>query len=340
MKSNTIISISTGTFLKAVLIIVALWFLWYIHQIVLIFFVSLLLAALIDPFAEWFAKRHIPRGLSVLIVYTFLITVIALIVVGIIPIITDQYNQFTSNISVFSKGISNTFNSIEAFSSQHGLIQDIPSSLETLGDSATKSIGSFFTTVKDFFGGAATVIIILVLTFYMVAEGEKMQKYFKSLAPVEYQPYLSEMAKKMQTKIGAWMRAQLLLGFIVGLTSFIGLQLLGVRYALILAILAGLFELIPYVGPIFSAIPAAIVALAQAPILALAVIALYIIIQQLENNILVPKIMQKVTGLNPVISIMALLIGVKIGGIFGAIFAIPVAILIVVFLEDVFKEYT
>ncbi len=339
MKTNTVISISTGTFLKAVLIIFALAFLWYIRNIVAIFFVSMLLAALIDPFADWFAKRHIPRALAVMIVYLVLFAFLTVIAVVIVPIISEQFVQLTANLSTFSKDFENTFAQIQSFSAQHGFSQNVSSSLQSFRDGFSQSIGSVFSTVKGIFGGLATLIIILVLTFYMVAEGEKMQKYFKSLAPVAYQPYVAEIMKKIQLKIGAWLRGQLLLGFIIGLASFIVLSFLGVRYALLLAIIAGFCEMIPYIGPIFSAVPAAIIAFAQAPILALMVIVCYLVIQQIENHLLVPKIMQKVTGLNPIVSIVALLVGVQIGGLLGAFFAIPLATMMMVVIDDTFKAY-
>lgn len=338
MKTSSTINISTGTFLKAVLIAVGLWFFWYVRDVVIIFLVSLLLASLIDPFADWFSKRNIPRALSVVIVYVVLIGVLAVISVGLIPIIVDQFGQLTSNLSGYSKNVTETISRFQTFSVQHGFQQNLEESLSSLQKGISESFGSVFTTVKGIFGGLATLFIILVLTFYMVAEGDKMQKYFKSLAPAEYQPFLADLMKKMQIKIGAWLRGQLILGVVVGLSVYIGLLIIGVKYALLLGLIAGLFEIVPYVGPIFSTIPAAIIGFAHSPITGIAVLLLFWIVQQLENHILVPNIMQKVTGLNPVVSIIALLVGIKVGGIIGAIFAIPIATIISVVLEDIFKD--
>ena len=338
MKSNHQVTISTGTFIKAALIVLLMGFLWYIHEIVIIFFASLLLAALIEPFADWFSKKNIPRALSVLIVYVVLLTVVILVFLGLTPIITEQFAQVTSNANSFSVEIEQTFAKLQTFSVQHGLSQDISKTIQGIEGAISQTSQSLFSTVKGFFGGLVTGLVILVLTFYMVAEGEKMQRYFKSLAPVEYQPYLSELMKKMQIKIGAWLRGQLFLGFVIGLVSYIGLSLLNVRYALLLAVIAGLFEMVPYVGPIFSAIPAVMIAFTQSPTLGLIVLGLYVIIQKIENHLLVPKVMQKATGLNPIVSIIALLIGVKLGGIPGAFFAIPVAMMLTVLVEDLFVQ--
>ena len=120
----------------------------------------------------------------------------------------------------------------------------------------------------------------------------------------------------------------------------VGLLALGVKYALLLAVIAGLLEIVPYIGPTLSLITAAIVGFAHSPVIGFAVIALYLVIQQLENNLLVPKIMQKVTGLNPIVSIVALLVGVKVGGLIGAVLSIPVATMGAVILEDLFRTGT
>src|SRR3989339_705825 len=255
MQPPQSVSISTATFIKAVLIVLGLWFLWFIRDIVAIFVASILLAALIEPFASWFAARSIPRGLAVLIVYTCLLSL-------------------------------------------------------------------------------AAVFIVLVLSFYMVVDEERMRKYFRSLAPIEYQPYVAHLMKKMSRKMGEWLRGQIILGLIVGVAVYVGLTFLGVKYALVLALIAGLLEVIPYVGPIISLVPAGIIGFAQSPFVGLAVVILYLVIQQLENNVLVPKIMQKVTGLNPIISILALLVGLKAGGLAGAVLAIPLAMMGGVILED------
>lgn len=335
MHPEQTISISTGTFLKAVLIFLGLWFLWYIREIVAIFVVAIMLASLIDPFADWFEKRRIPRGLSVLIVYTLLLALASVIVIVLIPIVIEQSGALIENLSASS---ANLIDSFVQFRERHQFLENVTSGLESFQQSLTTSASSVFTTVKGFFGGLAALMIVLVLTFYMVVEENSMRRYFKTFAPAEYQPFLNQLLKKMQDRIGAWLRGQLILGLVIGLAVYVGLKLLGVPYALLLALMAGLFEIVPYVGPILSLIPAAIIGFAQSVVLGLAVVVLYLIIQQIENNVLVPKIMQKVTGLNPILSIAALLVGIKVGGVVGAILAIPLATMASVVVEDIFHD--
>jgi predicted PurR-regulated permease PerM len=147
-----------------------------------------------------------------------------------------------------------------------------------------------------------------------------------------------QLVNRMQGKIGLWIRGQLILSLIIFSLTFLGLSILGVNYALVLALIAGLTEFVPYLGPTIAAIPAIFLAFTQSPMLALFVLALYYIIQMVENHIIVPKLMQKVVGLNPVISIMVLLVGFKLAGILGAILAIPVVTIASVFLKDLFEK--
>lgn len=340
MKPPQSVSISTATFFKAVLIVLGLWFLWFIRDIVGIFVASILLAALIDPFASWFAERKIPRGLAVMIVYTLLIALTAVFVIALVPVIGEQGTQLVNNVSVYYEQAAESLGQFRQSSEGSGLAESALASLEAFQTELTKSFGSVFSTVKGVVGGVGAAFIIFVLAFYMVVEEERMSKYFKKLAPVEYRPYIAKILKKMQNKMGQWLRAQLILGLIVGIGVYIGLKVLGVEYALLLALIAGVLEIVPYLGPILSVVPAFLIGLAQSPVIGLSVLALYLFIQQIENNILVPKIMQRVTGLNPVISILALLVGLKAGGVAGAVLAIPLTMMGIVILEDLFRDVT
>jgi len=332
------ISISTGTFLKAVLVGLALAFLWFVREIAALLFVSVLLAALIDPFADWFAKRHVPRGVAVVLVYLVLGGLLTTAIIVLIPVVIDQLSQFVA--SAPTSPLIGYLGRFQAVTAHYGLQDNVHAALQSLQEGVSGSFTSIFSTISGFVRAWAALFIVLVLTFYLVVEDGAARRSFKNLAPEEYQPYLSQMLLKMQKKVGAWLRGQLLLGVIVGIAVYVGLLVLDVRYALLLACIAGLFELLPYVGPVLSVVPAAIIALGQSPLKALSVLVLYFVIQQLENHILVPKIMQKVTGLNPVVSIVALLIGVKLGGFIGAFLSIPIATMAMVILEAFFDKHS
>ena len=323
------INVSTLTFVKVVLIAVSAWFLWFVRDIVAMLFVALLLAALIDPFADWFARNKVPRSLAVIIVYAVLGMIAAAVTVLIVPILIEQVTQLFGSgpfAAVLQQGLAKV-----------RTLFDVQNFLASLLSGEVTSVTALFSQVAGFLAGFVSLFVVLVLAFYMIVEENAAKKLFRSFAPVEYQPYLAQTITKMQAKIGAWLRGQLLLGLVVGTCSFAGLAIIGVKYALLLAILAGLFEIIPYVGPTLSVIPAVIIGFVQSPMKGLAVLVLYVAIQQVENHVLVPKIMQKVTGLNPIVSIVALMIGVKLAGLAGAVLSIPVATMVAVILEDLFR---
>ena len=328
--TKQLISISTGTILKIIAIFVVLWFVWFVRDILAVIFVALLLAALIDPIADWFSKKKIPRSLAVLLVYFVLLLILAFVIFMLIPPVIEQTTALLTNFG-YSEQVAEYFDKFQTLTfGEEGVANNL--------GQLTDSLRSVFATLSGFIGGIAAMVIVLVLAFYMVVEEQAARNFFKSIAPSKYQPHLAQLFNKMQHKIGSWLRGQLILGLIVGIVAYVGLTILGVQYALVLAIMAGLFENVPYIGPVAAAIPAVILALLQDPVKGVMVAVLYILIQWLENNILVPKIMQKVTGLNPIVSIVALLVGLKIAGIIGAILAVPVATMVAVLLEDFFSE--
>jgi predicted PurR-regulated permease PerM len=186
--------------------------------------------------------------------------------------------------------------------------------------------------------GIITIITIVVLSVYLVAQEEGVKHFVKAVTPLKYRPYIVSLVDRLQEKMGEWLRGQLILMLFVGGLTYLGLWLMGVNYALILAIVAGLLEVIPIIGIPIAIIPALLISFTQNPVLALFVLILYIVIQQVENHILVPKVMQKAVGLNPVFVIIALLVGYKLGGILGVLISVPAATAISVFIKD-FYEY-
>jgi predicted PurR-regulated permease PerM len=334
-----LITVSTWTIVKVVLILIGLALLWLLKDVVAILFMALLLAALIDPFADWFAKRKIPRGISVLIVYAILLGIAALALILVIPPVVSQVQQLIGNFAQTYEAAVRSFSQFQAVSIEYGFGENFQSSLQALQQGVGKSVSEIFSTITGFFGGMAAFVVVLVLAFYMVVEEDAARRFFKNLAPEEYQPFLGTMFNKMQKRIGSWLRGQLVLGIVIGSAVYIGLLILGVPYALVLGLIAGLLEIVPYAGPMLSSIPILIIAFSVSPLKGVMALVLIIAIQQIENNVLVPKVMQKATGLNPIVSIIALLVGIKLGGLVGAILAIPVATMVAVAAEELFAAY-
>ena len=178
----------------------------------------------------------------------------------------------------------------------------------------------------------------MVITFYMTIEEDGLKKFVRSIAPIEYQPYLVQKTNRIQVKMGGWLRGQLILMFIIGSLTYVGLLILDVPYALVLAIFAGLAEFVPFLGPLIAAVPAVFFSFSDSPWKAFGVVIFYIVLQQLENQVIVPKVMQKAVGLNPIVVIIVMLIGAKVAGLVGILLAVPATTIAWIFFADIFER--
>jgi predicted PurR-regulated permease PerM len=344
---NIKVHISTKTILKVLGVFFAIYVLYLISDILLILFVSLILAALIDPFADLLQSKKIPRAIAVIIIYLVLLSIIALSIVLLTPVIANDLPLLVSNIGnfwvdlqdnhIYQRIVEGTQN-IQGTLSGYGFGEG-QGAAQVSGGRVENALSGVFSTVTGFFGGVFSVVLTLVMTFYMVVQEDPLKKILRSVVPDEYIPWCSQIMKKMRSKLGAWMRGQLILSLIIGFLVFVGLSIMGIKYAAVLGLLAALFEFVPYIGPVFAAVPALFLAFSHGGFIKLIFVGImYIIIQQLENHLLVPKVMQKAVGLNPIISIVALLAGAKLAGILGALIAIPVATALSVLLQDVLEK--
>lgn len=327
------INITTLTLFKAIAILILLYLLYLIRDILIVFFVALILASAVDPWVDWMKTKKIPRSIGILLIYLVLFAIIGIIVITIIPPIIQQIIDLTNNLPQYLDKVLSFFSKVQ---NKSGILESVKTSLGAITSSLQTAAGGIFSTVTGIFGSIFSFFLVLVLTFYMAVEENAIKKLVWSLAPSKHQPYIMQLINRMQKKIGLWLRGQLILCFVIFAMDFVGLSILHVKYALVLSLIAGLTEFIPYVGPILGAIPAVFLAFNQSPMLALFVAVLFYIVQLVENNILVPKIMEKAVGLNPIVSIAALMIGYNLAGVVGAILSIPVTTAASVFFKDMF----
>lgn len=332
------INITVFAIVKIILILILFYFLYLVREILAILFVALILASALDPWVDWMQKKHIPRVLGIIIIYLVLFLVVGTIIYLIIPPIIEQVNELAIVFPDILEKVISGFNFLRDYSADHGILEGLKKNFGTVGSNLKSFSGGVFTTVTGIFGGIFSFFLVLVMTFYMVVEENAVKKIIWSVVPKKHQVYAMQLINRMQIKVGLWLRGQLILSLIIFALTYIVLLIVGVKYALVLALIAGLTEFVPYLGPILAAIPAVFIAFTQAPMLALITAALYYVIQVVENNIIVPKLMQKVVGLNPIVSIAVLLIGFNIAGVVGAILSIPVATAVSVFLRDLFEH--
>jgi len=332
------IEISTKSIIKILIVLFLIWLLYLIRDVVVILFFAVLLVSILEPMVFSLTRRKIPKILAVLLIYLVLIAIVAFIVILLIPPIADQINQLSASFPEYWQKITEELVDLNKFFQQYGISQSIESTLKNWQFQLPESTGGIFSKVGGFVSGIFSVFVILVITFYFLVEQHATKKLLRSILPTRSLPYAYQLVNRIQQKLGLWLRAQLILGLIIFALVYICLYSLGVKYALILAIIAGLLEFIPYLGPILSGFIAVALTLFQSPIKALLVLIIYILIQAAENHIFVPQIMRRAVGLNPVISIFALLIGGKLGGVVGVIIAIPLVTALSVVVEDFFDK--
>jgi predicted PurR-regulated permease PerM len=307
---NTKIEISIKTVLFTAAFLAALWLLMQIRDILFLLFIAFLLMTAIHPFVTRLERLRIPRIVGILLTYVILISFIAVVLINVAPIFIVQFGKLIQALSSYvSESLPSGAIDVSAVTQQ----------IAPIGESLVKVTIGIFSNIFTF-------IAIFAFTFYFLLERSHAEEIVTSIVGEAMAKNIIVLLRRIERRLGVWVRGEFVLMSAVGLCSFIGLTILHVDFALPLAIVAGLLELVPMLGPIIASITATLVALSVSPLLALSVVALYIIIQQLENNILVPYIMKKSVGLAPIVTILALMIGARLAGIIGAILAVPIAL--------------
>ena len=315
------IEISHRTVIFTLGLLLSLWVLYQIRSVVLLAFVALILMAALNPSTEKLVSLRVPRILAIAIIYLLLLLAVAGIVAGIVPPLVEQTGKLVIRLPEYLSDLG-----VVGFDQQ--FVANQLSGLGQLPENIVKiSLGIFSNVVALF--------TLLVLTFYMLLERKNLGRYLAVLLGEGKETKIVVLVEEVERRLGGWVRGELALMTIVGVMVYVGLRLLNVEFALPLALLAGLFEVVPNLGPFLSAIPAVLLGLSISPVTGLAVAAMYFLVQQFENSVIVPKVMQKSTGVNPLVTIIALVVGYELAGVIGAILAVPVSLVAGVVLKQV-----
>ncbi|MBI3975083.1 MAG: AI-2E family transporter [Armatimonadetes bacterium] len=304
-----------------------------ITAILLLLLISVILAAGISPLTAAIQRRRfgrrqrqISQPAAILLVYLGLILLLFLMA-GIIltPLVTETRDfiaalpQIMQNLEQSAAALEGRYEWLPDLSV---IVSRLPQELAGLSRYFGTAAGVAFRAL----GGVVSIVTVLFMTYYMLVEGQQMKRGFLTLFPRERRDQVEEILQRIGLKFGGWLRGQLLLGLIIGVVVGLGAVALRLPYPLLLGLIAGITELIPIVGPILGAIPAALIALFQPPWWRVLVVAgFYALVQQLESNFVVPRVMRLSVGLSPLLTVVALLIGAKLLGIAGALLAVPVA---------------
>lgn len=315
------IDISHRTVIFIALFILSLLIIYLIRDLLLILFVAVILMSALSPSVSFFTKLKVPKAIGIAITYIIIIAAASGLLAIVLPPLLEETSRLFSTLPPLLDQLLNSA------AIDKSLLQ---SQLSTL----SKNV---FSITLSIFDNLLTIIFLLVFTFYLTLERENLESRLASLF-IGRQERVKRLIVQIEEKLGSWLRGQLFLSLIIGILSYIGLIILGIPYALPLAVVAGVLEVVPVIGPIVSAIPSILVALTISPILSLGVAAMYFVIQQLENHLIVPQVMKRAVGLNPLVVILAIAVGSRLLGIGGALLAVPIAVVLQIIVSEIIEE--
>lgn len=347
--------ISGPSVAKATIIILALLTLAYfinaISDILVVFFVAFLLAAAMEPTVDSLHKRKIPRAISVVVLYLVAVFVLGFIVSYMLPILAQQVSELAVSLGHYLKSLAegkSTLPISDRFQpyvgqflksvNAHDLAGQIENSLNLIAEQLFTIGGNIWEVIKIVSHGFLNTVLVLVIAFFMVVERHAVDAFIFAFIPTQHEKYLEHKILLVQKKIGFWVRGMLIMMLSMGLLVFIGLTIFGIQYAAVLAIIAGFLELIPVVGPVLAWLMAVPIVLNQPGFGIVLVTVLYFVVQQFESHVLLPIVMKRIVGLNPIIILFALLVGHRFLGILGAVLSVPVATIISIFVNDFFER--
>lgn len=331
-SSRLDVHINPSSVFKAALVLVGLYVAYLLRDIILVVIAAIVIASAIEPFTHWFVRHRVPRVVSVALVYFSIATLVFGAIYLVVPSLLLELSSFLSQVPEYAQMLDvDELAEQFSFIGNADVIQGISDTLSA-GDliSGLRSLiaipGGVFQVVSAIFGGVFSFILVIVLSFYFSVQERGVENFIHVVAPAKQQAYAIDLWRRSQRKIGQWMQGQLLLMLLIGVLTFLGLTILGVKHALLFAVVAATFEIIPLFGPLLASIPPILVAFSDGGLsLALMVAGLFIIIQQFENNLIYPLVVNKVVGIPAMLVILALIIGGELGGFLGVLLSVPLA---------------
>ena len=351
-KNNNQIEISSGSVIKVLAIISVVLALYFLRDLVLILLTSIVVASFMEA-----ASVKVGRGMleifklrlgrSFLVIFTYFIAIAfcSFLMYLFIPLIVNETSNFVSFVSAYlpQSDFLRTLNG-ETLSGAGG-IADVfshQSSIDDLLKNAQSFVanlsGGFLQATSTIFGNILNLILIVVISFYLTMQEKGIENFLRIIIPDRYENYAVSLWERTERKIALWVKGQLLLGILCGVLIYLGLALFQVEYALLIAALSAVLELIPF-GLMLSSIVAVMFAYSGGDAATAAVVFLfYMIVQLFESYLLQPVVVEKVVGVSPLVVILSVLIGAKLAGFWGIVLAIPAAVLALEYLGDIKKQ--
>ena len=344
MNKEIRVSITANTVSVALLIVAGAYVLWLLRSLVLLVLTAIVIASAIEPWITFFIRRHIPRFFATLLVYAIVFCSIFGVIFFLFPPIVSDAANFLSILPKYldTLNVSSQFSSLSNMTSFVSGKNDLQSFLQTflsLQAVFSASSGGIVQFLTAFFENIFALVLIIVLSFYFALQDTGVDDFLRLVMPVKYEDYSVDLWRRSQKKIGLWMQGQVLLSVIVGILVYLGLLIIGVPYALLLAVFAAMAEVIPIFGSLIAGAVAIAVGYSDGGIaLAAIVLGLYVVVNQFESNLIYPLIVKKVIGIPPLLVIIALIAGYTLAGFLGSLLAVPIAAVMLEFISDFDKR--
>ncbi len=341
MHKNVSITITPGTIITAILIGAAAFALWTLRDLALLVLTAVVIASAIEPGVSFFRRKHIPRVVAVTGMYVAVFGSLFAIVYFFLPPVLDDAQGFLSTAPEYldTLNIPAPFSALTTTARTAAAPDQAQSIFDTLfafQSAFADTTGGAVRVLSTFFGGIFALILVVVLSFYFAIQETGIDDFVRLITPAKHEDYAVGLWLRAKKKIGQWMQGQLLLSIIVGVIVYLGLLILGVPYALLLAVIAAILDLIPIFGSFIAGILGVVVAFASGGVtLAVIVAGLFFIVNQFEAHLIYPLVVNKVVGIPPLLVILALIVGGSLAGFLGVLLSIPLAAALREFLGDV-----
>ena len=340
-NNNNSISISNGAIIRVFLIALGFFLVYLLRDVVLVILTSIVIASFVDLVLQRMGRFNFNRIFSVVLIYVVIFSILSGLFYIFMPVLLDEISGSISFVTDYFPSTKSLFNfPAETISSakeiSNQIAQNLPATefIQGTKEMISKLSGGFFDTMLVVFGGIFNLILIIVISFYLSIREKGIEGFLRIIIPDHYEDYVLNLWKRAEHRIALWVQGQFVLSLLIGILTYLGLMILGVKYALVLALITAIFELIPF-GMILAVVPAIVFAYTDGGVsLAFWVAGLYIVIHQFENYLIQPLVIKKVVGISPLVVILSLLIGFKLAGFWGLILAVPMAVAMLEFLDD------
>ncbi|MCX6722203.1 MAG: AI-2E family transporter [Candidatus Staskawiczbacteria bacterium] len=331
MSREDVLDISWGTIGKVFVAIFVFYIIFLAREIALWFLFAVAISVLLEPGINFLRKFYIPKILAIFILYFSIFGILGLLIYISAPIFMSEMRQFLQYLPAY-------FSKISPILEQFGVdtAQNLGDLTSVVSSTLSQSSQGIIKAIAVFFGGIASTISILTMAFFLSFEESAVEKFLLLICPSKFEDQIRNIFERVQKKVAGWFGARLLACLFIGVASYIVFYMFGVEYAFILALISGFLNFIPYIGPwITSILLITLVAVSSGSWLTvLYVLIAIMIIQEIENKLLTPLLMKKMTDIPPVLVLVSLLLGAKIFGFLGMIFAVPVFGIIYEFLKE------